>query len=123
MSHNTRFSLIYIIVFLLLFFSCEKNKSKLIADYKKDLTIYYKKDSILIDYGEGELEKYFKINNEYYLIEDNKKKLFFSTLSDTIYYDIHEEFRYKVEIKKINSVSPPFFRQFKTKQITHFFLI
>jgi len=101
---NRRNLINYCYFISILFISCKENKDILKADMPKEYSIYYKKDTIILHNEDSPSpEKFVKLNNEYYLIENGKKKLFFSTLSDTIYYDIHEEFRYKVEIKKINS--------------------
>lgn len=99
---NRRNLINYCYFISILFISCKENKDILKADMPKEYSIYYKKDTIILHNEDSPSpEKFVKLNNEYYLIENGKKKLFFSTISDTIYTDEQDGDIYKVEINKL----------------------
>ena len=92
------------VVFLIILVTCKDDKVILTADVPKDYTVRYKKDTIILHNEDNpEMEKFIKINNEYYLFENGKKKLFFSTITDSIYTDEQDGDVYKVEINKLDN--------------------
>lgn len=99
----------FAIVFLFLStISCSKDEIVLKAEISDAYSILYKKDTIFISLKSNQnklsdSDTLVKLNDNYYFIEDGEKKLFFSTLSDTIYFDESEGDKYKVEITKLKN--------------------
>ena len=80
------------VVLFLSTISCSRDEIVLKAETTDSYSILYKKDTIFISLisNQNKLldsDTLVKVNDNYYFIEDGEKKLFFSTLSDTLYFD------------------------------------
>ncbi|MEC5395949.1 hypothetical protein [Bergeyella sp. RCAD1439] len=99
----------YISFIVMILFSCNKKEDriKLMGRFNEEYEVDYRKDTIRIIFKN--LESNFEDSlvcvkklNDFYEIDNNDKRVFFSVNKDTVYSINDKGFTYKTEIKKVD---------------------